>query len=234
MAPKTERFELRFDPGTLENIDNWRAHQPDLPSRAEAVRRLIETGLRKSIALTDGEQLITHLLCELHKHLKVEGEIDPNFVEAALHGGHHWGLEWEYPGIFHRHEDNPATVREVATILEMWRAIEQCHGKLRPRDVQRVENEADPLGKNVRFRGFDGNNESEHLGVAGFLIDDLRRFAEFKGRDLNSHITMLPAYNRMLKVFEPMQQTLHGGHLNATQLISLLNAMRNDVKSDRP
>ena len=34
---KTERFEMRMDRETLENVDTWRADQPDLPSRAEAV-----------------------------------------------------------------------------------------------------------------------------------------------------------------------------------------------------
>jgi hypothetical protein len=41
----TERFELRFSIETLRSLDEWRRNQPDLPSRGEAVRRLIEAGL---------------------------------------------------------------------------------------------------------------------------------------------------------------------------------------------
>ena len=44
-AAKTERFELRLDPGILEDVDAWRGRQADVPSRAEAVRRLIDAGL---------------------------------------------------------------------------------------------------------------------------------------------------------------------------------------------
>jgi uncharacterized protein len=46
MAPKTERFEMRLDIETIESIDEWRRKEPDLPSRAEAIRRLVQLGLQ--------------------------------------------------------------------------------------------------------------------------------------------------------------------------------------------
>jgi hypothetical protein len=42
---KSERFEMRLDPAAVERIDAWRREQPDLPSRTEAIRRLVELGL---------------------------------------------------------------------------------------------------------------------------------------------------------------------------------------------
>jgi metal-responsive CopG/Arc/MetJ family transcriptional regulator len=42
---KTERFEMRLDPQMVARIDAWRRRQEDLPSRAEAIRRLIEASL---------------------------------------------------------------------------------------------------------------------------------------------------------------------------------------------
>jgi metal-responsive CopG/Arc/MetJ family transcriptional regulator len=45
MAPKTERFEMRLETTMIERVDAWRRKQEDLPSRAEAFRRLIELGL---------------------------------------------------------------------------------------------------------------------------------------------------------------------------------------------
>lgn len=42
---KDERFEMRVSEDFLRQIDDWRRQQPDLPSRAEAIRRLIEAGL---------------------------------------------------------------------------------------------------------------------------------------------------------------------------------------------
>jgi hypothetical protein len=45
MAAKNERFEMRVDPQMWARIDEWRRRQPDLPSRAEAIRRLVEAAL---------------------------------------------------------------------------------------------------------------------------------------------------------------------------------------------
>ncbi|HVJ33167.1 MAG TPA: ribbon-helix-helix domain-containing protein [Terriglobia bacterium] len=45
MPPKTERFELRLEVETIGRVDEWRRAQSDNPSRSEAMRRLIETGL---------------------------------------------------------------------------------------------------------------------------------------------------------------------------------------------
>jgi len=45
MQNKPIRFEIRLQPELSIKIDEWRRQQPDLPSRAEAARRLIELGL---------------------------------------------------------------------------------------------------------------------------------------------------------------------------------------------
>lgn len=42
---KPTRFELRLPASMADAIDQWRRVQPDLPSRAEAARRLIEIAL---------------------------------------------------------------------------------------------------------------------------------------------------------------------------------------------
>lgn len=45
MPAQSERFELRLDPEFLGRIDSWRTEQPDVPSRSESVRRLVDAGL---------------------------------------------------------------------------------------------------------------------------------------------------------------------------------------------
>lgn len=49
----TERFEMRLPPELIARIDDWRRLQPDLPSRAEAIRRLVERALAPETP-TDG------------------------------------------------------------------------------------------------------------------------------------------------------------------------------------
>ena len=122
-------------------------------------------------------------------------------------------LGWEYTGIFHRHEDSKKTVSEVADMLDVWWFVEQSYERLSKQDKARVEKEAEPLGKHVVFRGFDGNYEGEHLGVASFLINKLDRFADFKGRELNSHMPSIDGYRRMVRAFEPMRRGSGGGGL---------------------
>lgn len=42
---KTVRLQMVLTPSERDDIDKWRAKQPDLPSRSEAIRRLIKAGL---------------------------------------------------------------------------------------------------------------------------------------------------------------------------------------------
>ena len=42
---KSARFILSLEPSLLARVDEWRRGQPDIPSRAEAFRRLLEVGL---------------------------------------------------------------------------------------------------------------------------------------------------------------------------------------------
>lgn len=42
---KSARLEVRADPSWLKRIDEWRRQQEDLPTRAEAVRRMTEVVL---------------------------------------------------------------------------------------------------------------------------------------------------------------------------------------------
>jgi hypothetical protein len=48
MQDKT--FQMRVSEDFLRAIDDWRRKQPDLPSRAEAIRRLVEMALRAEAA----------------------------------------------------------------------------------------------------------------------------------------------------------------------------------------
>lgn len=228
MQAKTERFEMRLDQEMLGRVDTWRGQQVDLPSRAEAVRRLVDASLGRSdagaIKLTDGETLILRMICEVYRHQKIRGEIDPDLVEKALLGGHTWALKWEYPGIFHGHEDDPRTVSEVVNFLDMWSFIESGYGNLPKEDKERIKLDAAPFGEHVAFRGFDGNNEDEHVGIAYFLIRSLGRFSIFKKRDLNSHVPVVGSYQRMFAVFETMRPNLAGRELRADEIIELLKA----------
>jgi uncharacterized protein len=219
---KSERFEMRMDQDTIEYIDEWRKQNSNL-SRAEAIRRLIVKGVHSEFS--DGEKLIMHMLCDIYKHLKINGDIDPEFIESALAGGHYWALKWEYTGIFHDHFDDKKALEDVVNILDMWFFIESGYNGLSSKEKKLIEKEAAPFGTHVKFIGFDGNNESEYMGIAKFLVEKMDRFQLFKGRNFNSHMPILSAYKRMFSVFEPMRTTLYGRELSSSEIIKILKAM---------
>ena len=232
METKTERFEMRLDQSTVKRLDAWRQQQPALPSRAEAVRRLIDTELSdvdnsRPPKFSDGEKLITILLCKILQHLKVDSPIDPGFIENALYSGHHWALERQYPGIFDTSPVSNVTVQEVMDVLELWQFLEQSYANLPEGNRTQLEEKASVSRHDVEFPGFDGNHETEHFAVATFLTTKLGLFAQLQHRDLNSHMPVLAGYRRMLRAFSSIKQGLRmGDFLTPDQIIELLKAER--------
>lgn len=174
--------------------------------------------------LSDGEKLIILMLTDMYKAMKVKGDFDPGFIASTIHNDQLWGFNWQYGGIPFGPYETPEVVKETANILDMWFLIEEGYAKLSKADKAKVEKEAAPFGKDVKFRGFDGNNEN-HFGVANYLVDDLKRFTHFKGRDLNSHMPTVDAYTRMYSAFEPIRASLGPGSLSADQIIRILKEM---------
>jgi len=173
--------------------------------------------------LSDGEKLILIMLSEIYEHLQIKSDIDPAFVQDAIHTDNIWGLDWEHTGIFHSTDhDDPPALHETGEIMGMCDNMEYAYEQLSDDDKERVKKEAEPFGEHVTFRGFDGNNETKHLSIARFLIDKLDQFQRFKGRDLNSHAPSLDTYNRMLPAYNEAIQSDTMPPLSASQLISIL------------
>jgi uncharacterized protein YfbU (UPF0304 family) len=228
MVPKTERVEMRFDPALLDRIDVWRAAEDDVPNRTEAVRRLIEGGLSlrgdNHLQLDRPQKLMTWMLAEILARVgKPSDRVEKvDLILNALYGGHLWALDWELSGVLHDYQDSPRAVTEVVDTLDMWDFVESAVKKLGTEDRKRLADEVEFVGKNPRFMGYDGNNETQHMGIANFLVQDLDRFSRFKGRDMNSHMPMRERYRQMFALFEPMRKTLVGRELSVEQVITLL------------
>ena len=213
MQKKTERFELRLDPDTLTRLDNWRTGRPGLPSRAAAVRRLINTGLaldERKFRPTSGEKLIVSMLCDLFRQLQVDASaIDRKLVEKATVGGHTWALEWEHGGMF-TESINEQVPFEVTEILNMWWTIEWSYDQLSEEERVDLEGDSGTGRDRFMFGGFDGNEETQHYSVAEVMIGVLGRFRQFKDRDLNSHYPSLHRHRNMLVLYETMKESLAG------------------------
>lgn len=212
MPPKSERFEMRLDATLLDRLDQWTADNGGM-SRAEAVRELILLGLDRShrhgIHFSDGEKLIIAMLSDLQKE-KSKREISVDEVMDAIYGGHLWALKWEMQGLFHDHVDAPGAVSLVVDTLDMWSFIEEAVESFSAVERKKLVAEVGPTGRDPKFFGFDGNNESEYLGIASHLVNRMDRFQRFKGRDLNSHMPVVARYARMTRQFQPLRASLGG------------------------
>ena len=173
--------------------------------------------------LTNPEKLILIMLSEIYEKLGLDGSkgIDPKFLSEAIYSDNTWGLDWQYTGIFSDNsEPNPPEVTEVVNYLDMWSFIERAYENLNAADKKLLSDDPDIV--QTQFTGFDGNNETEYMSVARFLILQLKRFTEFKDRDLNSHYPMIGRYRRMYSVFEPIRRNLHNRRLLLVELQSIL------------
>ncbi|MDE4038529.1 YfbU family protein [Acinetobacter pittii] len=87
--------------------------------------------------------------------------------------------------------------RFVLNILDLYRAIEDL--KRKSKDQRLLDH------LYGTFMGFDGNNESEYLGFARFLIEIQGKYQEqktyfYQNDHLNSHCPMINKYRKMLEL----------------------------------
>jgi uncharacterized protein len=226
MNVKSERFELRLDPVTLDRVDAWRDSQEDSLTRAEAIRRLIDRGMmgstKENFALGHSDRLIVWLISELMRTSKHAG-IDKDqvaLIQKAILGGHYWALPWAMSGVFNTHADSPSDVEFVVNVLDMWTFIERAYANLSLENKERVKTESGR--SSPQFFGFDGNHESTLMGIAQFMVRDLVRFSQFKNHEFNSHMPVRDSYARMYALFEPLRKTLVGRELSADELVTIL------------
>lgn len=166
------------------------------------------------------------MLADIQEKLGIKEDVDTELLKNAISKNQLWALSWGMPGIVDSSpNDSPPELDEVQKILDMWRFIEEAHATFDDLGKARIATEADPFGTDVKFGGFDANEESDHYGIATFLIEDLGRFKHFNEHELNSHFPLIEVYRRMLAVFSPIRKTLASGILTEDQVIALLNAM---------
>ena len=170
--------------------------------------------------LSDGEKLILMMLCDIYKALNVKGDVDPELVRSSINGNKRWLADKiaNDDGV----RNGPA--EEVGQILEMWSAIERGYKRLSAEEKDQVEAEAGPLGRGVRFSGFDDDTEYVYRNAARYLIEELNSFDRFQGRSLSAHMPTLDGYRRMLRLFSSMGPVSAEVKLNVRQIIALANA----------
>jgi uncharacterized protein len=106
----------------------------------------------------------------------------------------------------------------VLDILSIYRIVE---------DYKR-SNPSDDISKHMYsfFRGFDGNNETEYMGFARFLINEQGKFSEqqpylAKNDTLNSHAPMINKYRNMVNKWQELGRKYQ---LNKQEILHILES----------
>ena len=173
--------------------------------------------------LTDTEKLILLMLCDIQKSLNVKGSLDIDALRSSLLAE----VQSIAPKSNETQRANPdreSITREVSEILDMWSAIERGYKRLSVDEKREVEAGAGPLGRGVRFSGFDGDSEGDYRALAHFLIEEAGQFERFQGRNLSANMPALAGYRRMLRLYGPMRPVGSDPRLSVYQIIALANA----------
>jgi len=218
--------EFTLDPELLGRIDAWRAEQKPSLTRSQAVSELLMVGLdrQSSSSLSLGEKLILSILCDVGRKVGSTGMVDPDFLEAAIKGGHSWAIEWEHPSLSHGHTNSQNTADFVIRVLSMWRLIEDSFEQLPEGDKRLVRGETGIAGVPV-FPGWDSDHEANYKSTARFMTEQMNLMPMFKGRSaIDSGEPVLKRYKRMLSRFTKLDRQGADQFLSVKELLGLLSA----------
>ena len=157
----------------------------------------------------------------LLKILKNQGDTDydyDNMIKALQ-----CGFCLHYRDVFdclYDEEISAEGCQEVLDILEMYRGIIYSYNNLKREGLLKTLKDDD-----VRFKGFDGNNETKQMSYATYFIVDLERYAEIEDLShgyYNSHIQMLSKYRSMLAKWEEYKSIKNRYMMNEQQILALL------------
>lgn len=128
---------------------------------------------------------------------KVVGNNENENAIEALRSGY----VTEYPHFFsgiNREEFDPQDASFVFDILDCYQDLQRTAHKLNDEN----------LIKEVRFPGFDGNNEFEFMAFANYLVRG-NRWAHIDGasENMNSHSSMLGMYRRMVEKWQQIKSS---------------------------
>jgi uncharacterized protein YfbU (UPF0304 family) len=138
-------------------------------------------------------ELINQLLI-LEKLYPEESEYYANNRKALERG-----YELHYNWLTEHISDGLSTEQcnEILEILDMYRSITLSWNRL---------SKEKEIPDKLKFKGFDGNNETAWMGYVQYFIIDLDRFRELTyGNEypyFNSHLPMLKKYQKMLNIWK--------------------------------
>jgi len=123
------------------------------------------------------------MMGDLYKKMEItRAEMDSDFPAQVIYGGHYWAPKWDMNGVVHGHTDEPDDPEHAINVLDMWSFMEEACERLSAEEKAFIVQELGPWATDVKFSGFDGNEESGQMQMASFLVEKMGRCRQCKGR----------------------------------------------------
>lgn len=183
------------------------------------------------MSYSQAEKLQIAMLCEIYRKLNITDSYDPDIIEEAISSQNYWAINWQYSSISDG-KDIPEQVTLFVDVIDMYEILKYTYDNLNDEDKQQVAAAVSYFDEktSLTFPGFDGNNESEYLGIGHMF----KLMGNFEGSNLtkNSHSPRATIYRRMLEVFLPARNDdwTDGVGISKESLIATLKAKKNPSK----
>lgn len=107
------------------------------------------------------------------------------------------GYKYNYNNLIQgMYDDTPDEVSKfVWDVFNMFRALYNSYHDLEEEQKEQINM------NDIKFQGYDGNEEGEYYSYANFILENMKRYDEIydNGKvELNSHRNMVPTYRKML------------------------------------
>lgn len=147
--------------------------------------------------LTKKDRLLLFNQLEILKHLNPD-EADRYEIEQKIIVN---GYKYHYDELVEGFdEDLDISVSEyVFDVLQMYRSLNNSYAALSSEEKSQIDID------DIKYQGFDGNEEGSYYSYANFLLEDYDRYGEIydDGKvELNSHRNMIRRYDRMLETWK--------------------------------
>ncbi|MDU5492441.1 MAG: YfbU family protein [Clostridium perfringens] len=149
-----------------------------------------------SVKFTEKERLMLFNQYEILKRLDEDLYDEYELKQEILLNGYTHNYDELVEG-FNSEVDSEIS-KFVFDVLQMHRVLLFSYEDLTPEEKQEVNL------KDIKFRGFDGNEETDYYMYAKFVLKKLKRFEEIydDGKvEFNSHWNTLNRYKRMLNTW---------------------------------
>lgn len=128
------------------------------------------------------------------------------------------GFKEDYNLVFNNLSDEvPEEISQrVMHVLNMYLNLKTSFEKL--------EDKQDISSKDIEFKGFDGNDEYQHVAYVNFLLIDLNRYKPLQKEhsDYSNEVSTIRKYKRMLEKLEAVNEDY--GELSADSIKYIIKA----------